>query len=94
MLTRSRTFAADHLAVGDVLPQVLANFAPHDLLESRVGRVRFSWPHPSWRMPGMALVAADYAVARASTLRAAAYLVGKRDHRCTVCMPVDGVHPL
>jgi hypothetical protein len=27
--------AADHLAVGHVLPQILANLASHDLLESR-----------------------------------------------------------
>ncbi len=33
--------AADHLAVGDVLPQVLANLAAHDLLEARLVVVDF-----------------------------------------------------
>ncbi len=33
--------AADHLAVGHVFPQVLANFAPYDLLETRLVSVDF-----------------------------------------------------
>ncbi len=35
--------AADHLAVGDVLPQVLANLAAHDLLEARLIAVDFEY---------------------------------------------------
>ena len=40
------SLAADHLAVSDVLPQILADFAAHDLLESRLIALDFDEHRP------------------------------------------------